>query len=163
MKAEHNCSIAGWSAALNHCLGCTKLPAMTTAYDMTDWCCPAHLHDVHVLGLDVVEQPLVVRDHQRCRLVCRQANDGVGDVMERVNVQPCSGCMAWLCTVGDHRIPEGRSCTQVIGVNMQSLQCSVKRVVDAASHLSRSRQGWRRLPSSTASCRICRAAAKDVG
>jgi hypothetical protein len=57
------------------------------------WCSP-HLHDVHVLGLDVVEQPLVVRDHQRRGLVRLQAVDGVGHIPERINVQPCSN-IAW--------------------------------------------------------------------
>ena len=44
-------------------------------------------HDVHVVGLDVVEEPLVVRDHEGAESRIPQLVHAVRDDLEAVDVQ----------------------------------------------------------------------------
>ena len=49
----------------------------------------AHLHDVYKVGLDVIEQPLLVRHHQRRRLVALEPVHRIGHLPQRIDIQTC--------------------------------------------------------------------------
>ena len=63
----------------------------------------AVVEDVDVIGLDVVQQPLVVRDQQRAHVRADQAVDALGDHPQRVDVQARVG----LVQHGDLRFEHG--------------------------------------------------------
>src|SRR5215218_10349279 len=48
-------------------------------------------HDVNVVGLDVPQYPLVVRDHHRAELGAAYPVDALGDYLQRVYVEPRIG------------------------------------------------------------------------
>src|ERR671918_430694 len=43
--------------------------------------------DVHEIGLDVVEDPLVMRDHERAGLLADELADALGDRLQRIDVE----------------------------------------------------------------------------
>jgi hypothetical protein len=55
---------------------------------------------VHEIGLDVVEDPLVMRDHDRAHFGADESLDALGNDLERVDVQPGVG----LVEHGDPRL-----------------------------------------------------------